>query len=213
MPLRTRNSELKPSSVDSNGRSLRAVPSRLSYREPASLRPPQRRPSEMPAPRRGRRPTVRLPPVKRLSPEPTLPTVAQALHTGQLGGVVGRDKEIEFLQTTINNCIKDSRSGSLYISGAPGTGKTATVTQVAQSLSESKQCTSIFLNCMQMASPKAVFTSILEKLGETRASGGTDKVVSRLEACLEKTTKRLPLIMVLDEIDQLASRCQEVLYT
>ncbi|VDN17238.1 unnamed protein product [Dibothriocephalus latus] len=180
MVLRTRNSELKTHSVDANGRQLRAVPSRLSYRGPRMARP-------------------------------------LALHTGKLDEIIGREKEVEFLRKLMEDCITQKKNASLYISGAPGTGKTATVTQEVQTLLTAGRCQAIFINCMQLQTPKAVFACILSQLNPSSShhssSSSVENVVAAVEACLTKKSRRLPLILVLDEIDQLATAYQDILYT
>lgn len=140
---------------------------------------------------------------------------AVALNTSQLETVVGREKEIDLLNSFILPWISERCNGSLYISGAPGTGKTATVTQIVQQLTGQGQCRSLFLNCMQITSPREVYTCIVEGMGGNgipRHFSSQDKVVFYVESFLTKISQRLPLILVLDEIDQLASRCQDVLY-
>ncbi|BHF61306.1 AAA ATPase [Sparganum proliferum] len=144
-------------------------------------------------------------------------SLSQALHTGELDKVIGREKEIGFLRKLLEDCISQKKSASLYISGAPGTGKTATVTQEVQTLVTDGRCQAIFINCMQLQTPKAVFTCILSQLNASSSgyssSSSVENVVTAVEVCLTKKSRRLPLIIVLDEIDQLATSYQDVLYT
>ncbi|VDM05147.1 unnamed protein product [Schistocephalus solidus] len=212
--LRARNSEFKANSVDTNGRKLRAVPSRLSYREPRMTRPlVHRRITEMSTKSRSPAKKVSKSGVQHLPEAPTF-SLSQALHTSELNEVIGREKEIEFLRKTMEDCISQKRSASLYISGAPGTGKTATVTQEVQALLKTGRCQAIFINCMQLQTPKAVFARILSTLSVSCSfPSSSENVVAAVEACLTKKSRRLPLIIVLDEIDQLAGAYQDVLYT
>ncbi|EUB63737.1 Cell division control protein [Echinococcus granulosus] len=139
-----------------------------------------------------------------------------ALHVNHLEVVVGREKEISILNHLLSPWIDERCSGSLYISGAPGTGKTATVTQVVQRLVDEKKCRCLFLNCMQMTPPRVVYTCILESLGQkpvSKSVSTTANIIAYVETQLTRASRRLPLIVVLDEVDQLASRCQEVFYT
>ena len=50
-----------------------------------------------------------------------------ALNTQQPDEVICRDAEIEHINSFLNSHIRKRRAGSLYISGAPGTGKTAVI--------------------------------------------------------------------------------------
>lgn len=68
---------------------------------------------------------------------------------------------------------------------------------------------------MQVRTPREVYNCIIEDLegrGIPRNISSQDKIVSYVESALSKTSQPLPLVLVLDEIDQLASRCQDVLY-
>ncbi|KAL5111651.1 hypothetical protein TcWFU_002855 [Taenia crassiceps] len=153
-------------------------------------------------------------PVKERLSEPKISSIA--IHVNNLEMVVGREKEISILNQSLSSWISGCRSGSIYVSGAPGTGKTATVNQVVRHLTNEKICRSLFLNCMQMTAPRVVYTCILEGLDRksiAKSALATEKTISYVEAQLTKASKRLPLILVLDEVDQLASRCQEVFYT
>ena len=58
----------------------------------------------------------------------------QALHTAQPERVVSREKEMGEIQQFLNGNINLKRPGSLYISGAPGTGKTAVLSQIMKQL-------------------------------------------------------------------------------
>eukprot|EP00108_Taenia_solium_P006460 TsM_000840600 transcript=TsM_000840600 gene=TsM_000840600 len=139
-----------------------------------------------------------------------------ALHANNLEVVVGREKEISILNQLLFSWISERCSGIIYISGAPGTGKTATVTQVVQRLASENMCRPLFLNCMHMTAPRVVYTCILESLGQksiVKSAFTTEKVISYVEAQLTRASKRLPLIVVLDEVDQIATRCQEVFHT
>lgn len=48
--------------------------------------------------------------------------------------LVGRDKERKVIQEFISNTVAVHKSGSLYLSGAPGTGKTALVEHTLSSM-------------------------------------------------------------------------------
>ena len=58
----------------------------------------------------------------------------QVLHTGLPEGVVGREKEVSEVNTFLDSHVVQKSAGSLYISGAPGTGKTAVVSNMMKNL-------------------------------------------------------------------------------
>ena len=51
----------------------------------------------------------------------------QALNTQQPDELVCRDKEIAHIRGFLDTHVNKRKPGSLYISGAPGTGKTAVI--------------------------------------------------------------------------------------
>lgn len=54
----------------------------------------------------------------------------KVLHSYSTEELVGREEELKEINNFILNNIRKKTSGSLYISGPPGTGKTASVLQV-----------------------------------------------------------------------------------
>jgi Cdc6-like AAA superfamily ATPase len=53
--------------------------------------------------------------------------------------LVGREKEFTKIESLISNSIIQRSPLSIYISGPPGTGKTATIKAVIQNLQQPKQ--------------------------------------------------------------------------
>ena len=58
----------------------------------------------------------------------------QALHTALPESLVGRESEISSVSSFLDEHISKKKPGSLYISGAPGTGKTAVVSKSIENL-------------------------------------------------------------------------------
>lgn len=56
----------------------------------------------------------------------------KALHSSLPTTLPGREKELEELNTFISNHIEKEQSGTLYVSGPPGTGKTASLSIILQ---------------------------------------------------------------------------------
>lgn len=61
------------------------------------------------------------------SPVSAYHAVIQSLATGTPTTMVGREKEIEEMTTFLKTHFEIGKSGSMYIAGAPGTGKTASL--------------------------------------------------------------------------------------
>ncbi|KAM9490986.1 cell division control protein 6 homolog [Salvelinus alpinus] len=134
-------------------------------------------------------------------------SVKQALHTAVPERLLSREAERSSIRSFLEDKALKARPASLYISGAPGTGKTACLNCVLQEMKdELKEIQTVVINCMALRSSHAIFPLLAEKLG---ASGShTDTKLQRLLTSTGPT-----VLLVLDEMDQLDSKAQDVLYT
>ena len=57
-------------------------------------------------------------------------TAKQSLHTAKPDHLVGRDQEVAEITGFLKTHLDKQSAGSLYISGAPGTGKTAALLHI-----------------------------------------------------------------------------------
>ncbi|XP_027522186.1 cell division control protein 6 homolog [Corapipo altera] len=134
----------------------------------------------------------------------------QVLHVAVPDRLQGRERETGILRQFLREHIQGHRPGSLYVSGAPGTGKTACLSRVLldckDELAGSK---TVVLNCMALGSPHAVFPTLAQHLGLPTATGREQ--IRTLEKHL--TAQGPMVLLVLDELDQLESKGQDVLYT
>ncbi|XP_074019118.1 cell division control protein 6 homolog [Numenius arquata] len=133
----------------------------------------------------------------------------RVLHAAVPDRLHGRERETGIIRQFLREHVGGRQPGSLYISGAPGTGKTACLSRILldckDELSGSK---TIVLNCMALSSPQGIFPAVGQQLGLPTATGREG--VRRLE---KQLTARGPMVLlVLDELDQLESKGQDVLY-
>ncbi|XP_041374929.1 cell division control protein 6 homolog [Gigantopelta aegis] len=134
----------------------------------------------------------------------------QVLHTAKPEQLHCREKEVGEIQSFLEGHLKNQTAGSMYISGAPGTGKTASLLHIIDILKRDHSCKMSYLNCMMLKDSAAVFKTLHEQLTGRKLPSNKD-VIKYMEKCVTASTKSL--IIVLDEIDQLDSKHQEVLYT
>ncbi|KAM6972000.1 LOW QUALITY PROTEIN: cell division control protein 6 homolog [Aplochiton taeniatus] len=133
--------------------------------------------------------------------------VKQALHTAAPETLLSRETEQASIKAFLKDQVLEKHPASLYISGAPGTGKTACLNCVLREMTESlKPVQTVVINCMTLRSSHAIFPLLAEKLGASDSH--TD---SRLQKLL--TSPGPSVLLVLDEMDQLDSKAQDVLYT
>ncbi|KAM8878698.1 cell division control protein 6 homolog isoform 4-T4 [Spinachia spinachia] len=190
-----------------------AVPARRRLVPPSSpckaLRPsagsPPRR-QETPTRSPTRQKSDRKPPVVRLFGEKSrFLSAKQALHTAAPERLLSREAERGAIRSFLEEKALRRLPGSLYISGAPGTGKTACLTCVLHEMTAAlAPLQTVLVNCMSLRSSHGIFPLLADKL---KAPGGP----SGLQRFL--TAPGPPVLLVLDEMDQLDSKAQDVLYT
>ncbi|XP_062615995.1 cell division control protein 6 homolog isoform X2 [Saccostrea cucullata] len=134
----------------------------------------------------------------------------QTFHTAKPDRLVGREREVEEINKFVKSHVSNKTSGSLYISGAPGTGKTASLSHILDNIKASHSCKSLYLNCMTLKDSATVYGKLYTDLTGKSPPSAKDRLRA-VEKCL--TTTGPSIIMVLDEIDQLDSKNQEILYT
>uniref|UniRef100_A0A1I7ZW24 AAA domain-containing protein n=1 Tax=Steinernema glaseri TaxID=37863 RepID=A0A1I7ZW24_9BILA len=123
--------------------------------------------------------------------------------------LVGREEETAKLRSKIEEAIDGDSSFSCYISGRPGTGKTATVKIVTESLASEGKADLCYINCSPVKTTNDLYKAIATRaMSRVIAVRSLSSEVSKFLASLKKH-----LIIVLDEVDHLCSKKQEVLYT
>ncbi|XP_055700813.1 cell division control protein 6 homolog [Phlebotomus papatasi] len=134
----------------------------------------------------------------------------QMLNSSATNNLPGREKELQELSGILQEAREHHQSVSLYISGPPGTGKTASLTKILSDEGMSKAFKKIYVNCTSIASIGAVYKKISGELGKN-AKSEKDSLLAIEEAL--KGMRGKMLLLVLDEIDQLVGNKQAVLYT
>nr|CAD7199810.1 unnamed protein product [Timema douglasi] len=135
----------------------------------------------------------------------------QALHSSVPTDLPGRQEQLAQLHEFLSSCLDHMVSGTLYVSGPPGTGKTACLVKIMELPELKNAYKMVYVNCTSMRSSSCVYARITQEL-RIKTSGKNEK---DFLAALEKylATSKKMILVVLDEIDQLDSRKQSVLYT
>ncbi|XP_011298004.1 cell division control protein 6 homolog [Fopius arisanus] len=134
----------------------------------------------------------------------------KALHSSAPESLPGREKELAELEEFIKDHLKENKSGSLYVSGPPGTGKTASLSKIMLKPELKSAFKTVYVNCTTMKSAGTIYGKIIQELGiDMPKSGKNNKaVIEKHLICSHKM-----ILLVLDEIDQLESKRQSVLYS
>ncbi|KAJ9190776.1 hypothetical protein DTO021D3_9194 [Paecilomyces variotii] len=129
------------------------------------------------------------------------------------GRLVGRDREREQLTSFIQNGVDERRGGCLYVSGPPGTGKSAMVEEVCKDMDLGKTVKVTHVNCVSMRSARDVYGKLVDDLcDDSQVFKKTE--ADRLKDMFIATKKPDTVYLVtLDEIDHLLTTDSEVLYS
>ena len=138
------------------------------------------------------------------TPPPTPPApspYARARACLRDEALVGRAAERQRIEAFLDESLArtSDASGCLYVSGMPGTGKTALVRDVLRARPERH----LYINCVGHAHPGTIVAQLAAALG-------LDDMAQLAHA---PPTEAAPLIVVLDEMDHLLHTHDEVLHT
>lgn len=128
-----------------------------------------------------------------------------------------REDEYDSIYAFVQDCLEEMTGGCMYISGVPGTGKTATVHEVIRELGSKADKGDIPLfkfievNGMKLTEPNQTFCKILRDLTGQKAT--PDHAASILEKKFSQPApKKENIIILVDELDLLWTRKQNVMY-
>ncbi|KAJ1648109.1 AAA ATPase [Coemansia erecta] len=121
--------------------------------------------------------------------------------------IIGRETEQAAIKQFLETTVEKGHGGSMYISGNPGTGKTACLQALIKQSSASFK--SVLVNCVPLTRPGQVYSAILDSMEEAK-SASADQALADLEKAVFKSKKAF--LVILDEVDSLLGSRQEVLY-
>jgi cell division control protein 6 len=158
---------------------------------------------------------------QRFTPQsPLSPTASQTVYHSarQLfsrgadpGCLIGREGERAQLKKFLGRCSSSKPRGCLYISGPPGTGKSAMVSAATIEASSSPGVRKAHINCMSVKSAKDLAVSLLQQLSDDTELLETDPMAS-LQKLLVSSKGATVYVVVLDEIDHILTMGLEALY-
>lgn len=133
-------------------------------------------------------------------------------QSGSVKRLVGRDGERHQIQQFISQAIETRTGGCTYVSGPPGTGKSALVQEVFQDFESNKSVETSIINCVSLKTANDVYCKLLQDFSSSTSTGKSDLKRNLTKLFLKQPADKLRLIL-LDEIDSLLDTDCEVLYT
>lgn len=128
-----------------------------------------------------------------------------------------REKEFEEIYSFLEVNLTEECSGCIYVSGVPGTGKTATTTQVIRALTAQSEKGDlpkfdlIEINGMRITEPRKAYVEMYRQL--TGKNVNWEQAYNWLDKRFSTPSpRRKTTILIVDELDILCNKRQDVIY-
>lgn len=154
---------------------------------------------------------------------PSTPTSAKTVYnlarqlflkSADPGRLIGREKERKELLSFIQGGIEKNSGRCLYVSGPPGTGKSALVAEVWHEVQGNPNVRTAYINCMSVKTPEDIYGKLLDDLVEDFEHLEENQIPQLQTIFLPNKKSPGPMyIVTLDEIDHLLTLDLEILYT
>ncbi|KAI9801948.1 MAG: hypothetical protein M1825_003003 [Sarcosagium campestre] len=128
-----------------------------------------------------------------------------------------RENEFSTVYAHLEAAISEGSGSCIYISGTPGTGKTATVREVVSQLNASVAAEElddfifVEINGMKVTDPHQSYSLLWEALKGDRVSPSHALDLLEREFSFP-SPRRVPCVVLMDELDQLVTKNQSVMY-
>ncbi|KAI0396681.1 cell division control protein [Xylariaceae sp. FL0594] len=134
---------------------------------------------------------------------------SRSMDPGQL---IGRDDERRHLMEFLRRCETSSPNGCIYVSGPPGTGKSAMVNEVTENMVHASPIKKAYINCMSIKSSKDLYETLLEQIADVSDLAEGDAALALQRLLLPRKKSNDVFLVVLDEIDHVLTLGLESLY-
>lgn len=126
------------------------------------------------------------------------------------GKLIGREEERSQLSTFIKTAVEGKSTGCLYVSGPPGTGKSALLDEVIREHTEAGNVPVSVVNCMSVRNAKDLSQKLEDDL-DLKEDAGFEYLRTCFVRGKAKDTQKY--LVVLDEVDQLVDLDLALLYS
>ncbi|KAJ1340275.1 hypothetical protein BSLG_005101 [Batrachochytrium salamandrivorans] len=138
----------------------------------------------------------------------------ELLHVGAIPeSLPGREEEFALIYTHVENAILENSGTCIYVSGVPGTGKTATFNAVLRTLQEQTIDESILpfdfieINGMKLTEPSQAYVALWQGLTGEKVTAKHAQVLLQTRFTTS-SPNRQPCVVLMDELDMLVTKTQ-----
>ncbi|KAH6612745.1 P-loop containing nucleoside triphosphate hydrolase protein [Boeremia exigua] len=122
----------------------------------------------------------------------------------------GRDAERNELRSFISQRSKSKKSGCIYVSGPPGTGKSAFVSDVCRTVAADGSVKTGYINCMSIKNAVDMYRTLLEEFVDITEIAEGDEMEELRKLFMQRKTS---YVVTLDEVDHLLELDIDLLYS
>lgn len=160
---------------------------------------------------------------RRMTPKtPLTPATSQTIYhqarqlfsrSADPGQLIGREEERSTLRNFLGRRDTLQPHGCIYVSGPPGTGKSAMVNEITDEVvAGSPSVKKAYINCMSIKSSKDLYMTLLDLLCHETDTDEDNATVMLQKTFVPKRKSQEMYVVVLDEIDHILSLDLESLY-
>ncbi|KAH9860390.1 hypothetical protein J1614_011721 [Plenodomus biglobosus] len=149
------------------------------------------------------------------TPRHTAPTIyneaRQAFARGSApAALFGRDAERTELENFISTRAKSKKSGCIYVSGPPGTGKSAFVNDVSTAVAMHGSVRTGYINCMSVKNATDLYRTLLEEFVDITEIVEGEEMNALKKLFMQRKTA---YVITLDEVDHLLELDIDLFYS
>jgi cell division control protein 6 len=134
-------------------------------------------------------------------------------RSSEPGKLIGRESERSELANFINTCIDTTSGGCTYVSGPPGTGKSALVHEITSELPESNTVKKAYVNCMSVKTSRDIYTALLQSLSSDPEVLEGKEMQTLQTMFVSRKRPSTVYVVTLDEIDHVLTLDLEFMYS
>lgn len=157
---------------------------------------------------------------KKSSTSEAFKELREKLHTStRINLLPCREEQFEELYMNLESAIMEGVGCCLYVSGTPGVGKTATIREAIASLKDNvtqgyiDDFDFLEINSLKLVTPITAYEKLWEHLTGIKVTpSNASLLLEEYFGRKEIDSERKPLIVVIDELDQLVTKNQHVMY-
>lgn len=144
----------------------------------------------------------------------------EKLHTSaRVASLPCREEEFGQIYVHLESAVREQMGCCIYVSGTPGVGKSATIREVVAEMAQysqedgANQFDFLEINCLKLLTPNSAYEKLWEHISTFKVTPSNAALLLEEYFSRDKPDeKRRPLVVLMDELDQIVTKSQTVMY-